>query len=125
MKNLIFFLIIFIYSPAVLFGQNSMKGPNIVKEKKVDIIPNGTFYDFYKKYISPADGDRCPMYPSCSAYSKQAFTKYGFMRGFIMTADRLTRCGSDLHNYQKFILKGKMYAFDPVEIKQVKFKINK
>ena len=50
---------------------------------------------FYQKFISPADGDRCQMTPSCSAYSKEAFQTHGFFLGWIMTCDRLMRCGRD------------------------------
>jgi len=49
----------------------------------------------FQKYISGADGDRCPMYPSCSQYCKQAFRKNGAILGIIMSCDRLLRCGRD------------------------------
>lgn len=35
------------------------------------------------------------MQPSCSAYSKEAFQAHGFFLGWIMTCDRLMRCGRD------------------------------
>jgi putative component of membrane protein insertase Oxa1/YidC/SpoIIIJ protein YidD len=35
------------------------------------------------------------MRPSCSAYSKEAFQTHGFFLGWIMTCDRLMRCGRD------------------------------
>lgn len=44
---------------------------------------------FYQKFITHVDGDRCPMHPTCSAYSVQAFRKHGPVIGVIMTADRL------------------------------------
>jgi putative membrane protein insertion efficiency factor len=50
---------------------------------------------FYQKFISPADGDRCRMTPSCSAYAREAFQAHGFFLGWIMTCDRLMRCGRD------------------------------
>lgn len=43
----------------------------------------------YRSFISPLDGDRCPMYPTCSQYSIQAIHKHGPFIGIIMTADRL------------------------------------
>jgi len=43
--------------------------------------------------ISRVDGDRCPMVPTCSSYALQAFQKHGFGVGYIMTCDRLMRCG--------------------------------
>jgi putative component of membrane protein insertase Oxa1/YidC/SpoIIIJ protein YidD len=50
---------------------------------------------FYQRFISPADGNRCQMSPSCSAYSKEAFNAHGFFLGWTMTCDRLMRCGRD------------------------------
>jgi len=43
----------------------------------------------FSKYISPIDGDRCNMYPTCSAYSREAIEKHGFIRGYLLTVDRL------------------------------------
>lgn len=50
---------------------------------------------WYQTTISPVDGDRCPMTPSCSSYAQQAFQKHGAFWGWIMTCDRLMRCGRD------------------------------
>ncbi|HRT27653.1 MAG TPA: membrane protein insertion efficiency factor YidD, partial [Syntrophales bacterium] len=44
---------------------------------------------FFRAYISAVDGDRCPMYPTCAAYSIQAFEKHGLIAGYLMTVDRL------------------------------------
>jgi uncharacterized protein len=45
---------------------------------------------FYQKQISPAIGERCSMYPSCSHYCIEATRRYGWL-GIPMTADRLIR----------------------------------
>lgn len=45
----------------------------------------------YKKLISPYLGTRCNFYPSCSEFGSQAYKKYGFLIGTLMTADRLSR----------------------------------
>ena len=47
------------------------------------------FFDFYKTFVSPIIGERCRMKPSCSSYSYQAFIKYGFIQGGVLTFDRL------------------------------------
>lgn len=44
---------------------------------------------FYQTVISPLDGNRCPLYPTCSEYSVQAIRKHGPVIGVVMTADRL------------------------------------
>ena len=50
---------------------------------------------WYQTYVSPIDGDRCPMTPSCSSYAQKAVHKQGFFLGWIMTCERLIRCGRD------------------------------
>ncbi len=47
---------------------------------------------FYKKYISPYKGTKCPYFPSCSEYGIQAYEKNGFILGSILTAWRILRC---------------------------------
>ena len=113
-KNALF---LFLIVTGSILAQNPLNAPIIIEEE----VNNNRFdasnvYKFYKNYISPADGDRCLMYPSCSTYAKQAITKFGFFRGFMMTADRLTRCGIDLHQYSQFINNGRVYSIDPIYI---------
>ena len=71
---------------------------------------------FYRKYISGAYGDRCPMHPSCSTYSLEAFQKHGPLIGWIMTSDRLMRCGRDeLKLSPPIISGGKSRTSDPLK----------
>lgn len=71
---------------------------------------------FYQKIISKADGDRCPMYPSCSHYAGQAFKRHGAFKGWILTSDRLLRCGHDETRLSpKVRVNGKVRTFDPIE----------
>jgi len=56
------------------------------------------------------------MYPSCSQYSLQSFEKHGILIGWIMTCDRLMRCGRDETNLsQDIFVDGKLKSYDPVE----------
>jgi len=74
------------------------------------------FIKFYQEQISSADGDRCPMYPSCSAYASQAIEKHGPLIGWVMACDRLVRCGRDEVNLSKTIItSGRKVIFDPVD----------
>jgi len=54
---------------------------------------------FYQKYISEIRGQECPMYPSCSNFGLKAFKETSFTTAFILTSDRLLRCGHDFKNY--------------------------
>ncbi len=44
---------------------------------------------FFQNYISPVDGSRCPMSPTCSTYALQALDKHGPWLGTLLTVDRL------------------------------------
>ncbi|KAL0916220.1 hypothetical protein M5K25_013713 [Dendrobium thyrsiflorum] len=47
---------------------------------------------FYRSEISPLLPSSCRYVPSCSVYSMEAYKKYGFVKGTILTAWRLCRC---------------------------------
>jgi putative membrane protein insertion efficiency factor len=51
----------------------------------------------YQKAISPALGNRCRYYPSCSQYAVQAIRSYGILRGLVLAAWRLLRCNPWSH----------------------------
>jgi len=46
----------------------------------------------YQKFISPVLPPSCRFYPSCSQYGIEAITKYGAVKGSIMTIWRILRC---------------------------------
>ncbi len=71
---------------------------------------------FFQKFISGADGDRCRMYPSCSNYAINALKKHGNITGWIMTCDRLLRCGRDEIRYSEPIwINGEKHFLDQIE----------
>lgn len=55
-------------------------------------VPVMKIIRFYQKYISVYTPPTCRFYPTCSAYSLQAFEKYGFFRGFYLSFKRILRC---------------------------------
>ena len=65
----------------------------------------------YQNTISPLDGDRCPMYPTCSQYSVQAMRTHGPFIGIIMTSDRLIH-EADEQRYAPLIKVGNRYRYD-------------
>ncbi|GAB6097743.1 hypothetical protein JCM14469_39970 [Desulfatiferula olefinivorans] len=70
----------------------------------------------FQRLISPVDGDRCMMLPSCSAYAEDAVVTHGFLIGWIMTCDRLMRCGRDeLTESDIVMIGGQSYCVDPLE----------
>ena len=82
---------------------------------KQDQSPFSFFVRFYQRFISVFDGDKCPMYPSCSNYSLQCLKKHGFLIGWIMTCDRLLHEPDEMNLAPMIIVKGKALAYDPVQ----------
>lgn len=76
----------------------------------------GSPIGMFQKFVSRADGNRCPMYPSCSHYSAQAFREKGLLKGWILTCDRLLRCGRDETRLApKVRIQGEPHAYDTLE----------
>ncbi len=73
-------------------------------------------YDGPLNHLRSVRRGACPMYPSCSQYARQAVARYGFVRGWMMAMDRLTRCGRDeIKRAPKVLINGKWKYYDPVE----------
>jgi len=69
----------------------------------------------FREHISAVDGDRCPSIPTCSAYSAEAFRRYGFFKGWLMTVDRLIH-EADEGDYSELVYRdGKVRILDPLE----------
>ena len=88
-----------------------------VSNTKADNPANPFIYpvEFYRKYISTVVGSRCPMYPTCSKYCIDALKKHGPVVGYIMTCDRLMRCGRDEVRLSPTVwIKGKRRCYDPI-----------
>lgn len=72
--------------------------------------------EFYQDHISVVDGDRCPMYPTCSTYAKKSIEKHGLVIGWVMALDRIIRCGRDEATLApSYIINGQTAIYDPVE----------
>lgn len=46
----------------------------------------------YQRLFSPAIGERCRYYPTCSTYAVQAVQDYGILRGLVLAVWRVLRC---------------------------------
>ncbi|NIQ95790.1 MAG: membrane protein insertion efficiency factor YidD [Desulfuromonadales bacterium] len=70
---------------------------------------------FFQKYISPVDGPRCPMAPTCSAYALQALDKHGPVIGTMMTVDRLFHESDPREHRHPVNSGGRIRFYDPLE----------
>lgn len=68
----------------------------------------------YQLLISSQDTDVCAYEPSCSRFGMLSMQRFGVVRGFLLTADRLNRCnGLTDSQHDRNLETGKM--IDPVE----------
>ncbi len=76
-----------------------------------------SIYEDGLNHLSGVKSGECPMYPSCSQYSKGCIQKYGFIVGWMMTCDRLMRCGrDDIKWVPRIYVNGKWKYHDPIEM---------
>ncbi len=104
-------------APAILTPADREAPPKRHEERSDGIAATPFLWllKIYQNYISPVKGDRCPMYPTCSAYSVQAVKKHGPIIGIAMTADRLIH-ESDEPNFVPLKKVGDRYRYiDPLE----------
>ena len=80
--------------------------------------PLTTAIDFYRgplNHLNAVRAGTCPMYPGCSDYCRQAIEKHGPLIGWIMTCDRLLRCGRDeLDTSPRILANGQPKCYDPL-----------
>ncbi len=107
-----FYVLIAIYLIAVT--QNSLAQPLVASNTISNPEPIvNTFTDYiqiYQKFISSIRGSTCPMYPSCSNYGLRAFTETNPFSAFILTSDRLLRCGHE-HKFYNLTMYNANYKF--------------
>jgi hypothetical protein len=72
--------------------------------------------EFYRTVVSPVDGNRCGMAPTCSLYSEQAFQRYGIVLGFLLTADRLLHEADEQARVPFYEQHGQRHYLDPLAV---------
>ena len=70
---------------------------------------------FFRSFISPVDGDRCPSYPTCSAYALEALGQHGFLVGTLLTAGRLVAEADEAAFAPRIRVGGAWKVYAPVE----------
>lgn len=112
MIRLLFLAIILCFS----FSCVSIKKPHDIQNR---FDPFSSMLEFYQgplNHLSAVRHSGCPMYPSCSEYSRECIQKHGTLIGWIMTCDRLMRCGRDeIAESSLIVVNGKWRYHDSVE----------
>jgi len=90
--------------------------PPAVRGRSVEEYGNGQggVLDLYQMWLSPLKGNnRCPMYPSCSQYAKIGFERFNPLEAYVVSCDRLMRCGHELWMYDEVMVDGLLRWHDP------------
>ena len=69
----------------------------------------------YQKYLSPLDGPRCLLTPTCSEFARKALAKHGALLGSFLTADRLMQEHEASARSPVVFVHGHPRGWDPVE----------
>ncbi len=69
---------------------------------------------FFQRVISPVDGARSNMYPTGSAYARQALRKHGLLLGIVLTTERLMHEGNEGMVAPRIKKYGLWRIYDPV-----------
>lgn len=93
--------------------KDSPSTPEFETKDQVRLIFYGALA-FYQTFISSQNEPSCMFSPSCSEFTKQAFTKYGIL-GIVMGADRVLRCNGIGYEYYDPADLREGLILDPVE----------
>ena len=129
---LLLLVALFTKVPPVLAAEDPMNGPwdspvhrssaHKHNERANASIASGFFTSlltFFSEVISPVDGDRCPSYPTCAAYSKEAYQKHGAFIGTLMTVDRLFHEADEARFSPTVKVYDEHRIYDPVSANEV------
>ena len=73
------------------------------------------YLTFFQRVISPVDGARSNMYPTGSAYAREAIKKHGALLGLVLTTERLLHEGNEGISAPRIRKYGLWRIYDPVE----------
>lgn len=104
---------------------NAMRAPRLPQRAKhpAPAVPAGSLpalvFDaslaLFQQVISPVDGARSTMYPTGSAYARQAIKKHGALLGVVLTIERLMHEGNENQVAPQIRKYGIWRVYDPVE----------
>jgi hypothetical protein len=116
-----------LWATAEAFGAqaNPMRAPTTIRPPNQLVAPAATtafpalvfdvYLRFFQGVISPVDGARSNMYPTGSAYARQAFKKHGALLGIVLTTERLMHEGNEAQIAPRIRKYGLWRIYDPVE----------
>ena len=94
-----------------IYGKESSA---LKKYNPVSLVFGGSLY-FYQNFISRHISSHCYFSPSCSEFSKEAIREYGFLKGLLLSVDRVNRCNRlSVHDLRFLDMDDTDHYLDPV-----------
>lgn len=85
-------------------------------ETRPEVLAAAAALRVFQRFISPVDGPRCRLYPTCSEFARQAVRRFGLPIGFMLTASRLMRDNASVERYyRRALIGGRVVLYDPPE----------
>jgi len=120
MKKTLFFLFLFLSATAAGaaweprgWRRSETKAPTLQTNPAAMVLTWAV--KAYQRTISQVDGDRCPSYPTCSAYAVEALKEHGPFLGSVLTAGRLLSEADEAAFAPRIFIKGKWKIYSPVK----------
>lgn len=105
--------------------RNALRAPPTPPRETAQVAPTAeqtlparvfdAYLRFFQQVISPVDGARSQMYPTGSAYAREAIKKHGALLGTLLTAERLMHEGNEAQVAASIRKYGLWRVYDPVE----------
>jgi uncharacterized protein len=87
-----------------------------VAETRPEIVTINAALRFFQRVVSPVDGPRCNLVPTCSEFSRQAVRRYGLLVGVMLTCGRLLRDNNSAAGFYRRVRIGdRIVLYDPPE----------
>jgi putative component of membrane protein insertase Oxa1/YidC/SpoIIIJ protein YidD len=103
-----------IASPLPTAAATTMMKPVDEQEKSLFSLVLSVPLAFYAGTLSRIDGDRCPSYPNCSRYAREAFSLHCGLYGLWMTVDRLIHERTAITRGPFIKKNNRVYVYDTV-----------
>jgi uncharacterized protein len=85
-------------------------------DTRPEVLTAAAALRLFQIWISPVDGPRCRLYPTCSEFARQAVRRYGLIVGFALTCGRLMRDNASAEGfYRRALIGGRIVLYDPPE----------
>jgi putative membrane protein insertion efficiency factor len=83
-------------------------------ETRPEVVAAAGALRLFQRLVSPVDGPRCNLYPTCSEYGRQAVRSHGLLMGIVLTAGRMMRDNASAAGfYPEAIVHGRLVLYDP------------